>query len=91
MDRRTFLAKAGAAAILPLMPATAQPAMGIDLAPLPDETVVRLLGIQNGAIREVHRVIGIPRYQMGRDTWQDQVDAGLSRIVGKSRHSVEAD
>jgi hypothetical protein len=55
----------------------------MDFASGPDQTVTRLLAIQRGAIREVHRVTGIPRYQMGRDTWQDQVDAGLSEVVSK--------
>lgn len=81
MDRRTFLATAGAAVMAPALPSQAAPIIGMDFAAGPDQTVYRLLAIQNGAIREVHRVTGIPRYQMGRDTWQDQVDAGMSEIV----------
>lgn len=83
MDRRTFLATAGAAVIAPALPLQSAPIIGMDFALGPDQTVTRLLAIQRGAIREVHRVTGIPRYQMGRDTWQDQVDAGLSEVVSR--------
>lgn len=86
MDRRTFLATAGAAVIAPAIPSQSAATIGLDFASGPDQTVIRLLAIQRGAIREVHRVTGIPRYQLGadgvaRDTWQDQVDAGLSEII----------
>lgn len=83
MDRRTFLATAGAAAIAPALPAQPAPIIGVDFASGPDQTVIRLLAIQRGVIREVHRVTGIPRYQMGRDPWQGQVDAGLSEVVSR--------
>lgn len=83
MDRRTFLATAGAGILVAgALSFQRQPVVvAMDFASGPDKTVYRLLGIQNGAIREVHRVTGIPRYQMGRDTWMDQVKAGLSTII----------
>ncbi|MEL6100498.1 MAG: hypothetical protein AAFR68_04185 [Pseudomonadota bacterium] len=71
----------------PLLPVAQQPeVIGMDFASGPDQAVTRLLQVQNGLIREIHRVTGIPRYQLGldgveRDTWQDQVDAGLSEII----------
>lgn len=93
MDRRAFLATAGAATVAPFVPAVAQPTVGIDFAPLPDETVYRLLSVQKGLIREIHRVTGIPRYKRGedgieRDTWQEQIDAGRSKI---QNHLMEAE
>jgi hypothetical protein len=84
MDRRHFLATAGWALIAPIIPVPVHSTIGIDYAPLPDETVFRLLAYQKELIREVHRVTGIPRYQKGRDTWQDQIDAGQSEIVLES-------
>ncbi|KEP68821.1 hypothetical protein DL1_08560 [Thioclava dalianensis] len=86
MDRRTFLATASAAVLAPVLPGKSEMTIGIDFASGPDQTVIRFLAIQRGALREVHRVTGIPRHQLGadgieRDTWQDQVDAGLSEIV----------
>lgn len=82
MDRRTFLATAAVAVIAPALPPQAAPTIGLDFASGPDQTVAtRMLAIQRGAILEVHRVTGISRYQMVRDTWQDQVDAGLSEII----------
>ena len=86
MDRRAFLLVAGAAVVAPALPSQSAPVVGADLAPGLDQTVSRLLEVRRGAIREVHRVTGIPRYQLGRDgverdTWQDQVDAGLSELV----------
>lgn len=89
MDRRTFLVTAGAAMIAPAIPTVSQPVIGLDFAAGPDQTVYRLMSFQRGLIREVHRVTGIPRYQMGRDTWQDQVDAGLSEIVESEEQSDE--
>lgn len=83
MDRRTFIASAGAAIVTPALPASSQPFVGLDLARGPDESVTRMVAFQNGLVREVHRVTGIPRYQLGRDTWQDQVDAGESVIIQK--------
>ena len=80
MDRRKFLAMAGAAVMSPVLPLQSQ--TGVAVPRIPDsQGITRLMAIQRGAMREVHRVTGIPRYQMGRDTWQDQVDAGLSEIV----------
>lgn len=86
MDRRKFLALTAAAAVAPLVPVQSQPnIVGIDFAAGPDETVYRLLSVKNGLARELHRVTGIPRYQMGpdgeRDTWQEQVDAGKSELI----------
>jgi hypothetical protein len=45
-----------------------------------------MLSVQRGLIKEIHRVTGVPRYRMGkhgasRDTWMEQVDAGLSEII----------
>lgn len=86
MDRRTFLATAGAAVLAPALPYQTAPIMGLDFASGPDQTVMRMLAIHRDGIREVHRVIGVPRYQMGsdgveRDTWQEQIDAGLSELI----------
>lgn len=86
MDRRTFIATMGAAAVAPALPVPTKPFIGLDFAPGPDETAVRMLQVQNGLLREVHRVTGIPRYRLGSDgrsvdTWQQQVDAGLSTVI----------
>lgn len=83
MDRRKFLTCAPASVAAAFVPAlgVSPIVVGVDLSPVPSETIARLLAVQNGLVREIHRVTGIPRYQMGRDTWQDQVDAGLSELV----------
>lgn len=90
MDRRQFIAGIGAAALAPALPVPAPAKVGIDFASGPDQTVYRMMWIQREGIREIHRVTGIPRYQMGRDTWQDQIDAGQSTILEKeARHTVD--
>lgn len=81
MDRRTFLAGCTAAMALPAIPAPSKQVVGLDFASPPDATVMRLVEFQNGLMSEVHRVTGIPRYQMGRDTWADQIRAGKSVVV----------
>jgi len=89
MDRRTFLLTASAAVIAPALPPQTAPVIGLDFASGPDQTVTRLLAIHRGAVREVHRVTGIPRYRIGqdgieRDTWQEQIDAGVSELINST-------
>ncbi|AUQ74724.1 hypothetical protein PhaeoP71_01863 [Phaeobacter piscinae] len=61
MDRRTFLVAASAAVIAPALPSQSGLNIGLEFGSGPDQTVTRLLAIQKGVIREVHRVTGTTR------------------------------